>query len=332
MWLERPSFCSTEEMQNGGRQKYQICVGRRGDFNVLTLVQLEWHVSLHVFHMVFHCKRFNCSNCIAAEDANVHSFAFNLAYSRWNSVKICATFGCSCLRNRLHSPDAYCAGSAVSVSSLSELHLPSALFLSSGKVGLVVVGCHLIRVSTAAPSTLLIFCHSPFFTPLCCPYIETYEQNATPKQHKDLLHLFPCYVCVPTPFNASLALHSAAWVIFIAQYLLVCLVWNKQVQCHGAEHPPTPPPLPHLLLPLFPLPLAPSALTDRQTHCSLFLCLSPLEPPSIHSAGRAQCRRSILRQGECSPELTISPRLPECRRVPLCSVRGELTPMSEPNE
>lgn len=65
-----------------------------------------------------------------------------------------------------------------------------------------------------------------------------------------------------------------------------------------------------LLLPL-------SLLHDWQIDRHAVLSLPFTSQTSLHPSClfRVQCRRSVLRQGECSPELTISPRQPECHRA-----------------
>lgn len=124
--------------------------------------------------------------------------------------------------------------------------------------------------------------------------------------------------------HASLAPCWAASIIFIAQSLslqpLFSFHFSPQVQCHGAN-PPT-------LISLQP----PLCCPQPPTPPSLFLCLSPLKPPSIHSAAWTQCWLFLTQPADRSPELTVSLGLSQCRRAPLCAARGELTPTSEPNE
>lgn len=114
------------------------------------------------------------------------------------------------------------------------------------------------------------------------------------------------------------------YIPFTAQHLFYS-IFNLFIffcQCHRSNA--------SLLHLPFPRPVPPSGQAGRQTHSSFAFYLSNL-PLSVLPDG-GQCGRSLVQQRECSPELTISPRLPECCRAPLCSVRGELTPMSEPNE
>lgn len=104
----------------------------------------------------------------------------------------------------------------------------------------------------------------------------------------------------------------------------ICLFFflRQEVQCHRSNAPPPPSALPSVLQ---------DGQGDRRTLLSFSAFYLSNLPPSVLPDG-GQCGRSFVQQRECSPELTISPRLPECCWAPLCSVRGELTPMSEPNE
>lgn len=78
---------------------------------------------------------------------------------------------------------------------------------------------------------------------------------------------------------------------------------RQEVQSHRSNGPSLARPFP------------PSGWTGRQRQPSFFLSLPffPANlPPSVLPDG-GQCGRSLVQRRECSPELTISPRLPECR-------------------
>jgi len=148
--------------------------------------------------------------------------------------------------------------------------------------------------------------------------IRTQKQHTCPWRPK----MPPCpfdSICSPTFFNALLALHIAVWVNFFLHIFFHshCLFFygftlkqNKSIalgQEHKRHHLTNPP---HL--PLLPLPsLLQDWQIDRRTVLSFFASHLSNLPASI-LPGRVQCGCSILRQGKCSPELTISPRLPEC--------------------
>lgn len=174
-----------------------------------------------------------------------------------------------------------------------------------------------------------------FFCPLCILTMKRYGiyLNILRRCKLHLLNFgfLVSLFCPPPPclFSSMLGcfnnIYSAIFIspasLFFSFFPPSPVPWGKPSYPH---FPPTP-----SVLPLAPLPFK---LTDRQTHRSLFLCLSPLKPPSVHSAAWTQCRLFLTQPADRSPELTVSLGLSQCRRAPLCTARGELTPMSEPNE